>query len=134
MKQFVLARQAERDPDQIKRFLLQKAGPTAARKVLKHIRGALMLLGNDPGAGHVREDLTSRPVEILARVLLPDRLRSGDQACPDHSSVARNARRRGNSELTLPGIEARMALARRKSAGGRCTAVLLQCPAGARFS
>ena len=64
MKRFVLTRSAERDLDQIKSFLVEKAGATIARKVLKDIRGALDLLGAEPGAGHVRDDLTTRPVKF----------------------------------------------------------------------
>ena len=64
MKRFVLTRPAERDLDQIKNFLIQKAGPTITRKVFQDIRGALKLLGSEPGIGHVREDLTNRPVKF----------------------------------------------------------------------
>jgi plasmid stabilization system protein ParE len=32
---------------------------------MKEIRTALNLLGSQPGAGHVREDLTSRAVKFL---------------------------------------------------------------------
>lgn len=64
MKPFVLTRPAERDLEQIKIFLVQKAGPVIARRVLKDIRDALRFLGNEPGAGHVREDLTSRPLKF----------------------------------------------------------------------
>jgi toxin ParE1/3/4 len=64
MKRFVLTRPAERDLEQIKIFLVQKAGPVIARRVLKDLRSALELLGNEPGAGHVREDLTSRPLKF----------------------------------------------------------------------
>ena len=64
MKRFVLTRPAERDLEQIKIFLVRKAGPVIARRVLKHIRHALSLLGNQPGAGHVREDLTIRPLKF----------------------------------------------------------------------
>ena len=64
MKHFVLTRPAERDLEHIKIFLAQKAGPVIARRVLKDIRGALEFLGNEPGAGHVREDLTSRPLKF----------------------------------------------------------------------
>jgi plasmid stabilization system protein ParE len=56
MKLFVLIKSAERDLDQIKSFLIEKAGPTVTRRVLRDIRSALKLLGNEPGAGHVRED------------------------------------------------------------------------------
>ena len=64
MKRFVLTRPAERDLEQIKIFLVQKAGPVIARRVLKDIRGALEFLGNEPGAGHIREDLTSHPLKF----------------------------------------------------------------------
>ena len=64
MKRFVLTRPAERDLEQIKIFLVRKAGPVIARRVLKDIRDALEFLGNEPGAGHVREDLTNRPLKF----------------------------------------------------------------------
>ncbi len=64
MKRFVLTRLAERDLDQIKSYLVEKAGPRITRRVLKDIRAALELLGKEPGAGHVREDLTERPVKF----------------------------------------------------------------------
>jgi toxin ParE1/3/4 len=64
MKHFVLTRPAERDVDQIKSFLLEKAGPAITRRVLKDIRSGFELLGNGSGVGHVREDLTSRPVKF----------------------------------------------------------------------
>jgi toxin ParE1/3/4 len=64
VKRFVLTRSAELDLDQIKSYLVGKAGPTITRRVMKEIRTALNLLGSQPGAGHVREDLTSRPVKF----------------------------------------------------------------------
>ena len=64
MKRFVLTKPAERDIDHIKSFPIEKAGPTITRRVMKDIRSALDLLGNDPGTGHVREDLTSHPVKF----------------------------------------------------------------------
>jgi len=64
MKRFVLTRPAERDLEQIKIFLVQEAGPVIARRVLKDIRSALEFLGSEPGAGHVREDLTNRPLKF----------------------------------------------------------------------
>ena len=64
MKQSVLTRQAERDLEQIKRFLIKKAGPRVARRVLQEIRRAVRFLGKEPGAGHAREDLTARPVKF----------------------------------------------------------------------
>lgn len=64
MNRFVLTEPARRDLDQIKSFLLDKAGPTITRRVVKDIRAALKLLGKQPGVGHVREDLTGRPVKF----------------------------------------------------------------------
>jgi len=64
MKRFVLTRPAERDLDQIKSYLIEKAGPRITRKVFQEIRSALTLLGRDPGIGHAREDLTDRLVKF----------------------------------------------------------------------
>jgi plasmid stabilization system protein ParE len=64
MKRFVLTSPAERDIDQIKAFLKQEAGATIARRVLRDIRGAMEFLAKEPGVGHAREDLTSRPVKF----------------------------------------------------------------------
>ena len=58
MKRFVLTKSAERDLDKIKSYLAGKAGPTITRSVIKEIRSALNLLGSQPGAGHLRKDLT----------------------------------------------------------------------------
>lgn len=64
MKRFVLTRSAERDLDLVKAYLIEKAGPTVTRSVMKDIRSGLSLLGSEPGAGHVREDLTDRPLKF----------------------------------------------------------------------
>ena len=64
MTRFVLTRRAERDLDQLKNYLAGKASPMIARRVMKDIRSALHLLGSQPGAGHVREDLTSQSVKF----------------------------------------------------------------------
>jgi antitoxin ParD1/3/4/toxin ParE1/3/4 len=64
MNRLVLTKPARRDLDQIKSFLLEKAGPRITRRVIKDIRAALQFLGKEPGAGHLREDLTRRPVKF----------------------------------------------------------------------
>src|SRR5579863_7170982 len=64
MTRFLLTRPAERDLDQIKSYLLEKAGPRIARRVIKEIRDALAVIGSQPGLGHSREDLTARPVRF----------------------------------------------------------------------
>jgi len=64
MKRFVLTRPAERDLDQIEHFLIENAGPRIARRVLKDVRAAMVLLGDEPEIGHLRDDLTGRPVKF----------------------------------------------------------------------
>jgi toxin ParE1/3/4 len=64
MKRFVLTRAAERDLDQIKDFLVEKAGPTITRRVLREIRQAIGHIGTNPELGHVREDLTDRTLKF----------------------------------------------------------------------
>ena len=64
MKRFVLTGPAERDLDQVKQFLVEQAGPKIARRVLSEIRNGLALLGTEPGFGHLRMDLTDRPLKF----------------------------------------------------------------------
>ena len=64
MKRFVLTRSAERDLDHLRTYLIEKSGPRVARRILKDIRRGLVLLGSEPGVGHVREDLTDRPLKF----------------------------------------------------------------------
>ena len=64
MKRFVLTKPAERDIDELKSYLLEKTSPEIARRVMKEIRNALSHLGSQPGIGHTREDLTTRPVKF----------------------------------------------------------------------
>ncbi len=64
MKRIVLTKPAARDLKLIKAYLLERAGPGVARKVLNKIRSGLNLLGSEPGVGHVREDLTDRPLKF----------------------------------------------------------------------
>ena len=64
MRRFVLTRAAQRDLDLIRSYLLEKAGPTIARRVLKDIRAGMLLIGTDPGVGHLREDITDRPLKF----------------------------------------------------------------------
>ena len=59
MKRFVLTRLAKDDLHQIKNHLAARAGPAIARRVIKEIHSAM-------DAGHVREDLTNRPLKFWA--------------------------------------------------------------------
>jgi len=60
----VLARAAERDLDTINAFLIADAGTIVARRVLKAVEKAFNLLGEAPGVGHARRDLTNLPVKF----------------------------------------------------------------------
>jgi len=64
MKRFALTRLAERDLDEIKSYLVERAGPGTARRVIRDIRSALDVLAKQPGVGHAREDLTTRPLKF----------------------------------------------------------------------
>ena len=64
MTRFVLSHPAEADLHQIKNFLVERAGATIARRVMKEIRLALDLLTDRPDLGHAREDLTNLPVKF----------------------------------------------------------------------
>lgn len=64
MKRFLLTREAERDLDQIKHFLLTETGPRVTRRVLQKLHLAMIFLAREPAAGHTREDLTDRPVKF----------------------------------------------------------------------
>lgn len=66
MKRFVLTRPVEDVRHQIKNDLAKRAGPAIARRVMKEIRFAIDLLGDQPDLGHVREDLTNRPLKFWA--------------------------------------------------------------------
>ena len=64
MKRYVLTPPAERDLDQIKQYLVRRAGARIARRVMSEIRRAILLLSSEPGIGHVREDFPGRPVKF----------------------------------------------------------------------
>jgi plasmid stabilization system protein ParE len=72
MKRYVLTGPAERDLEDIKCYLVERAGARIARRVVSEIRNAILLLSSEPGIGHVR-DLTERPVKFW-RLFLSDRL------------------------------------------------------------
>ena len=58
MKRYILAPEAKQDLADIKRYLTREAGARVAKSTLKKIKDAIVFLGNNPGAGHLREDLT----------------------------------------------------------------------------
>ncbi len=63
-KRYILAPEAEQDLDDIKDYVKKEGGTRAAHYVLRQIRDAVVFLGNTPGAGHLREDLTDADVKF----------------------------------------------------------------------
>ena len=64
MKRYLLSRPAERDLEDIRHYLVERAGVQIARRVMSEIRNRILLLSSEPGIGLVREDLISRPVKF----------------------------------------------------------------------
>ncbi|MBS1831823.1 MAG: type II toxin-antitoxin system RelE/ParE family toxin [Acidobacteria bacterium] len=50
--------------NQIKTYIASQSSPAVARRVLRNIHAACRLIASDPGIGHVREDLTDKPVKF----------------------------------------------------------------------
>jgi plasmid stabilization system protein ParE len=61
---YVLTGPAARDIEEIKDYLIEEAGVRVAQYVMRDLRTALRFVGSNPNAGHVREDLTTRPVKF----------------------------------------------------------------------
>ena len=64
MPRYLLTAEAERDLDEIKRYLVRQGGPRVARYVPREIREAFRFLASTPEAGHRPEDLTDAPVKF----------------------------------------------------------------------
>jgi toxin ParE1/3/4 len=63
-RRYVLSEPAVHDLDAIKTYLIDRAGASVARHVLREVRSALQFLATRPGVGHAREDLTDLPVRF----------------------------------------------------------------------
>jgi antitoxin ParD1/3/4/toxin ParE1/3/4 len=64
VKTWRLTTEAGQDIDVIKIHLLGQGGPPLVRHVLGRIRASFDLLGNMPGIGHSRSDLTEEKVKF----------------------------------------------------------------------
>jgi toxin ParE1/3/4 len=64
MRRYLLTSDAEGDLDGIKDYLVQHGGKRVAQYVFRHLRDAMVFLGNNPEAGHRREDLTDAPLKF----------------------------------------------------------------------
>lgn len=59
MSRYLLTDEAKQDLADIRDYLIREAGPRIAKLTLAKIKDAIVFLSRTPGAGHVREDLTS---------------------------------------------------------------------------
>jgi toxin ParE1/3/4 len=66
MKAFVLSPEAERDLDIIKSYLLNRAGVRITRYVIRELRNGIRFVAKNPTAGHLRPELTSKPMKFWA--------------------------------------------------------------------
>jgi plasmid stabilization system protein ParE len=64
VKLYVLSPEAERDLDGVTDYLIKTASVRVARYVIRELRTGMRFLGENPGAGHIREDLTDDPVKF----------------------------------------------------------------------
>jgi len=64
LKRYRLSLEAQSDLIDIKAYLIEAGGARLARYVLGEIRQALQMLAQNPGAGHVRDDITDEPVKF----------------------------------------------------------------------
>ncbi len=64
MSRYLLTQSAKDDLSEIRTYLIEQAGARVARHVLSEITAGFQLLAQTPGAGHVREDLTERPLKF----------------------------------------------------------------------
>jgi toxin ParE1/3/4 len=64
MPRFILSPEAEHDLDVIKMYLLESAGMSVTRNVMRELREAMRFFARQPDAGHFREDLTDAPVRF----------------------------------------------------------------------
>lgn len=64
MKRHILSPEVKQDVRDIRKYYLEKAGSRVARRVVEEIDRACQFLGDVPGAGHSRQDLTDAPVKF----------------------------------------------------------------------
>ncbi|MFP5230285.1 MAG: type II toxin-antitoxin system RelE/ParE family toxin [Acidobacteriota bacterium] len=65
MRRYVLALEAAADFAEILQHLRTEAGENVAGRLERVIRDGIVFLSEHPGIGHVREDLTGRPVKFF---------------------------------------------------------------------
>lgn len=63
---YVLTAPAQRDLERLAAYLQQSAGTATADYVLEEIGAAMTRVGNSPGLGHRRSDLTSKPAKFYS--------------------------------------------------------------------
>jgi plasmid stabilization system protein ParE len=61
---YVLSPEAVEDIEEIRSYLLDATTVPVARYVLRELREQIKFLAKNPGAGHLRHDLTEQPVKF----------------------------------------------------------------------
>ncbi len=64
MTRYRLSPEAQGDLADIKQYLNGEGGARLARYVLGEIRAGIQCVAANPGAGHIRDDLTDEPVKF----------------------------------------------------------------------
>ena len=64
MSRYIVAPQARDDLREIEGYYLEEGSAYGARTVLRELKAAFQRLAENPGIGHSRADLTSRPVRL----------------------------------------------------------------------
>jgi plasmid stabilization system protein ParE len=64
MRRYIIAPKAAEDLKEIRAYLKREAGLRVAQSTLNKIKDTFLFLSRNPGAGHVREDLTDEPVKF----------------------------------------------------------------------
>jgi toxin ParE1/3/4 len=64
MRRYLFTDKANDDLADIEAYLIEEGGVRTARHVLREIKEAINFLSSNPGAGHLREDLTDAPVKF----------------------------------------------------------------------
>ena len=64
MSRYVVTPNARDDLEDITLYLLAAGGPQLARHVIGRLHRGMRLIGEMPGIGHLRQDLTDEPVKF----------------------------------------------------------------------
>jgi len=66
VRRYLLTTPAKRDLTEINLYILEQSSPAISRAVIAKILATIKNMSANPGIGHQRADLTSRPLKFLA--------------------------------------------------------------------